>query len=241
MLYFFYGSNTEKSGSEARKLVSALRLKKPNAVCVVFDRDTFEAVRFEELIASRGLFEAASIIFCIGVCEDAGVKSFITERIPSLASSRNIFLFREGVADKELRLSMEEHASKMQEYTALKTGTKKYQDEFNIFSLADALGRRDRKSLWVLYRRALSEHLAPEEIHGTLFRQVKNMLLARGAESASEAALKPFIFAKAKKFSGNYTVLDLKNFSSRLTALYHNARMSGPELEISLERFILDI
>jgi len=113
--------------------------------------------------------------------------------------------------------------------------------DFNIFSLGDALGKRDRKNLWILYEKAIASGISPEEIHGTLFWQVKSMILSKSAKDAEEAVLKPYVFKKSNSYAKNFTSEELFAISSKLVDIYHEARRGVHDFGIALELFILQV
>ena len=128
--------------------------------------------------------------------------------------------------------------------------------ELNIFSLGDALGRKDKKQLWVLLYQALRSGITPEQIHGTLFAQVKNLAFIKRAETPSfakssgeamekvktnELGLHPFVVKKTTVFVKNFSQEELEKLSRKLVTIYHAARGGGDELPVALEKFILSL
>ena len=156
--------------------------------------------------------------------------------MPMIAESENVFVFLEDVLKADLLKVFEKHAQKVQEFKKLEK-----KERFNSFLLADALGRRDKEKLWVLYHQALSEGLAPEELHGTLFWQVKALVGATLVKTGGEAGLKPFPWTKAKSFLRNWKPEELKQVSSKMVSIYHDSRRGEHELQTALEKFILDL
>jgi DNA polymerase III delta subunit len=107
--------------------------------------------------------------------------------------------------------------------------------------LAEALGKRDRKNLWVLYRRALLEDISPEEIHGTLFWQAKSIILARVAKSAKEAGIKDFPFSRAKTYANNFSEKESGELLSRLINISHDSRRGLSDISLALEELTLTV
>src|SRR3989344_461017 len=118
---------------------------------------------------------------------------------------------------------------------------KNIKKKFNIFTLTDALGRRDKKGFWVLYQKAKLNNVSDEEVHGILFWQIKNMLLSFDAKDAEAAGLNDFVFRKSLGFTKNYSYNELKKLLRELVFLYHDARKGIHKIDIALERFILSI
>ena len=243
MLYFLHGTDTDKAREKAHETLAVLQKKKPGAELFRFESDgwsdpenpTRGEARLDELIASQGLFERKFIVFVNRLFENAEAKETIVKKLSALAKSENIFIFLEGKVDKPTLLLITEVSDKVQVFDMLK-GKPKLD-----FSLTDAFGRRDRKNLWVLYQKAVASGAVPEEIHGILFWQVKNMILASETGNAEEAGLSPFPFMKAKQFLKNYTPKELKQISSKLVTLYHDSHRGIHNFEIALERFVLTI
>jgi len=243
MLYFLYGTDSDKAREKAAALVASLQKKKPNAAVFKMDDENFEPAKLEEFIGGQGLFENRYIVLLSRVFENEEVKEIVLGKLKEIADSENIFIVREGALTKAEVEKAQKFASKTQEFKFnLKQGggAKSHQD-FNIFSLTDAFGRRDRKTLWVLYQKALLANVFPEEVHGILFWQIKAIAVAAESETSEEAEQKPFVFGKSKRMAANFASGEIGRLSSALVSIFHSARSGGPDLEIGLEKFILTI
>ncbi len=237
MLYLIYGDDFEKARGKARELIAALQKKKPGAEVFRLEDEMVSVSKLDELAGSQGLFEKKYIVFADNVFRSEEAKEIVLGKLETLAESENIFIFLEGELSKTDLKQLEKFAEKVQRFS----GAMKKEKPFNIFSLTEKLGQRDKRGLWVLYQKALAQGLAPEEIHGILFWQIKAMLAAVLVKTAEEAGFKPFVYQKAKNFSRNFSPAELKNLSSKMVSVYHNSRRSGPNLDIALERLILEI
>ncbi len=236
MFYLFYGENTKIARQEANKLVEKLSIKKPNAGVFKMDEDSFDIDEFKYLLEAQGLFEKNYIVFLDRVLKDEEFLEVIKESIPRMKESTHIFILLEEKIQTSILKNFEKKAEKLKNF---KEESKKAK-EFKIFSLADALGERNKKNLWVLYQRAKREKTPPEEIYGVLFWQIKTILLSKGARSAEEAGLAPYPFKKAKSFSKNFSSEELKEISSRLVENYHLGFSNSGNIETELEKFILN-
>ena len=238
MLYLFYGEDGDKSRAKVQKLTESLLKKKPDAELFRLEDDTLTAAALEQCTESQGLFAKKFIVVLDHTFSNSDSKDEVLGSIQAIAESPNIFILLEGKIDKRTLTKLEKHAEKSQVADETKKkGAKR--DAFNVFTLTDALGRRDRNKLWALYQTALGEGKVPEELHGLLFWQVKSMLLAASHRTAAAAGLKPFVYTKAKRFTENYSGKELQALSNGMVRTYHEARRGEYDLATGLERLIL--
>lgn len=241
MLYFLYGSDTDKSIGKADELVQSLLRKKPDAAFFKMTEESWSESALEEYIGGQGLFSQKYVVLLSAVFGNKEIKERLVRKLKEIKESDNIFILREGEVDKTTLAKMEKHAEKVQKFELKDSGKEEDEEKKNFFALTDALGRRDRKSLWLLYLKAVESGIEAEAIHGTLFWQIKNLLVAKEAKNAAESLMHPFAFGKTQIFAKNFTVEDLKNFSGRLVSMYHDAHRGAFDLYIALERFVLTI
>jgi len=238
MLYVIYGTNIEKAREKSRALFEALQKKKPDASAGVLTAEQITSDKLEELTQSQGLFENKQIVFMDRILENKDVREIVLEKMDAISESPNIFIFFDGKLTKEILKKLEKKAEKVTEYV-LDTETPK--EASNFFALADALGSRDKKKLWILYRDAIDHDAVPEEIHGILFWQAKSLALASKTSSALEAGLNPFVYGKAKRFLSNWRDGEIDVMLSNLVHMYHKAHRGEVDFKIELEKFTLDI
>ncbi len=119
-------------------------------------------------------------------------------------------------------------------------GTKSKSD-FNIFSLTDAIGSRNKKDAWVLYQKALASGMVAEEIFWKVMWAIKTMLLAKRTKTAEEAEMKTFPYNKAKSNLKNFKEGELEKISENLVIGYHNARRGKGEIEGLIEKVLLSL
>ena len=224
--------------------------KKPDAAFFRVTAENWNQVNFEEYLAGQGLFNDKYIVFLDNILEETTIKDYILEKLPEISKSANIFIWLERKIAKPVADKIKKNAEKAQEFLetsekgrdfSVEGGKTFSLGEFNIFSLADAFGRRDKKNLWTLYQKATMREIPAEEISGVLFWQLKSMILAEKSKSAEEAGIKPFVFSKAKAFARNYKEDELKNISSELVSIYHDSHRGIGDFETALEAFILGI
>lgn len=240
MLYLLYGKAVHEAKQKANELLSTLQKKKPDASVFRLEGEKFSYATFDELIGGQGLFEQKYVVYCSQLFENKEAKEYVLEKIKEVAASENIFIFVEDALDKATLSKFEKYAAKIQHFEKEEDRSSRSK-EFNIFSLTDAFGRRDKKNLWVLYQKAKTVSVEPEEIHGILFWQLKALLSASESSNAKESGLAPFVFSKAQGFLKNFSNEELVMLSSKLVALYSKARRGRVDFYLGLERFILEL
>jgi DNA polymerase III delta subunit len=238
MLYVIHGTDIDKAREKSRALFDALREKKPDASAGEISAETVTADKIEELTQTQGLFENKQIVFMDRTLENKDVREVILDKIDAIAESPNIFIFFEGKLTKEVLKKLEKRAEKITEYEADDAPKKPAE---SLFPMADALANRDKKSLWVMLRRALDDEAAPEEVHGILFWQAKSLALAAKSANAAEAGLNPFVFSKAKRAAANFKAGEIDMLVSNLVSMYHRAHRGEIDFAIELEKLALDI
>lgn len=216
MLYFFYGTDAGAARAKARARLADLQKECPNAGLFRMEADSWDPARFGDLLVGQGLFGEKSIIHLVGLFENEEAEEEVVRRAEEVSASPNLFVAAEGEVGAETLRAIKKHAGETTECKKEKA------KPFNPFGLADALAKRDKKNLWMLYRRAIMEGLAPENINGVLFWKVKSLLTASY----------PSRYWKTE---------ELKNLSHRLVALYHDSHRGRHDFEIALERLTLTI
>ena len=247
MIYFYYGSDTESARKKAKVTIDSLLAKKPDATLIKIGEENLTVEKITELSGSQALFSNKYIVFLFKTFDNDENKELILKNTKEIAKSENIFIFVEGKMDKAGLAKIEKVAEKTQEFAKEeKKLTKKESlalkgEKIDFFEFADALGRKDKKSLWVLFQDALEEQVPAEEIHGIFFWQVKSMLLSQKCKNPDEANMKPYPFQKAREYSRNYKDGELEKISFKLVSMYHEAHRGNEDFYIALESFILSL
>ncbi len=238
MLYVIHGTDIDKAREKSRALYDALRDKKPDASAGSLSAESVTTEKLMELTQTQGLFENKQILYMDRTLENKDVREVMLDMIDAIAESPNIFIFFEGKLTKEVLKKLEKRAEKVTEY---ETEVEKPKEAGSFFALADALGMRDKKNLWRLFRDAMDRDAVPEEIHGILFWQAKALALAEKTGSAGEAGLNPFVYGKAKRYVSNFGPGEIDNLLSRLVRMYHDAHRGKVDFEREIEKLTLDI
>lgn len=221
MLYSLYGTDIDSARKKANVLVETLRAKKPDASFVVMDEENWNKGNFEELIGGQGLFERKAIVFLKRLLGKKEIAEVILEKMADIKTSENIFIIFDGKLNKEAVNTLKKFSEKIQEFD--KDEVRREKEGFKIFDLAEAFGRRDKKSLWVLYEKALRRGAVPEEVCGILFWKAKDLFMSSGRPG------------------GKFSREEILAIASRLVNLYHDSHRGLIDFEVGLERFVLSL
>ncbi len=234
MIYLIYGNDRAKGLRRFQELRKKLSEGGVNVVTVPEGGVSGETL--DESASARGLFGETTLFILDSILEKKVEQEIVTSHTEELAHSLNYFLIFEPTFAKEFTTEVVLRTKESFEYVLAKVDTR---PAFNIFSLGDALGNRNKKDLWVLYQQAVFSGLESEEICGTLLWSVKNMALMKSVRSGDDAGLNPFVAKKSRGFAMKYTTEEIAKLSSALVRAYHEAHRGGEPMSISLERFIL--
>jgi DNA polymerase III delta subunit len=238
MLYLLHGTNSTEARKKLHSLTKSLLSKKPNASEFRIDDDNFSEAKLEEFIQSSGLFENKYIVVIDNVLANKEVKAIVLKKLKEISQSENVFIFIDGKLDKTTLARFKKWAEAIQGFSLPEEVKKK--PEFNIFSITDAFGGRDNGKTWVLYQKGKLFGVTPEEIHGILLWQLKNLILVKEAKNPKSLGLNPFVLRKTSSFVENYNREELKKLAEKLVFLHHDARRGMIEFDLGLERFLLN-
>jgi len=237
MIYFLHGTDTHRARAKLHELLNLAKKKRPDAEVFKITTENWNEVQFDELLVSQGLFEQKYTVVFDNLFEKKDVKEYVLDRLEGLKESEQIFLFLESKVDVASLKKIEKHSEKTQEFEK-KSDLK---PQLNVFAIADGLLEKDKKKLWVSFIDLLDKGGVPEEIHGILFWQVKNMILASRATSTGETGLSPFVYKNALRGSRNYKTEDLQRMSGELVDMTHRVRSGQGELGVMIEKWMLSI
>jgi len=238
MLYLLHGQNFKESRKKLHSLIEGLLSREPNASEFRVDNDNFSPNLLEEMISSQTLFAGRYIVVMDKVLDGKENQEIILKKLKEISKSENIFIFIEEKLNKTIISRFEKWAEKVQNFSSLEV---KNQEKFKIFSLTDALGRGDKRNLWVLYQKALGEGIPAEEIHGIISWQIKNILMIKDDKNPKDLGLNPFVLRKTLTFAEKFEKAKLIKLSESLVEIPHNSRRGIEEFDVSLEKFILSL
>lgn len=151
---------------------------------------------------------------------------------PSLAASRNLFIFSEDELSKDLQRSVADAGG---EIHLLKAEEKEWN---NPFAVTDALILRDKKTAWKLYRQEIDRGEDANAILGRFLWAMKtlNLIKRHEKETAAMLGISPFVFNKAKSAAKKWTTDEAENFYADLLF----GLPYGGEIEYHTEKLILE-
>ena len=207
MLYFYSGTDREK----ARAAMSAAAKKVSKNIVRITDANV--PADLAAAFGGGGMFHEPRVVVLNGVLGSEEMRAILLDALAYMRDSEETFFILEEKPDAATRKQIEKYAERSERYD--KPGGKKSGD---IFAIAGALRRADRKALWVNYQRQLAGDAAPEAIHGVLFWAAKDIFLKARTD--------------AEKSRATALLEDLAE-------LPHESRRRGVELEYTLELFVL--
>lgn len=243
MLYLFYGDKT-KGKEKVSKLIDDFKKKRPESDVYRISPENFDEANLDDLIGGQMLFADKFLVICDGIAGGENSRGFIFEKLKDISASKNFFFFIEEELEENDLEKIKKNAEKAFEFKK-DLQVKKYAG-FNIFSISDALGEKDKKKLWILLNKAEKEGVSAEEVFWKLVWQVKNMLLGKTAEEKGDRAVEklkmsPFVLGKAKRYSKKFSKSELLGLYGDLVRLYHDGRRRVGDFNILVEKFILNL
>lgn len=233
MLYAFFGTDTVGVRQKAHEHVH--RYEEKGIAVVRITPENFGEGALKDAAGSTSLFGGEQVYVLDTPSEDPVMFEGVFENLDLCAESENIFILVEEKLLAPQKKKLQKYARECVEITA--TAKK----EFNPFALSDALLRRDKKSLWLLLQEAKANGVALEQTTGLLFAQLRALRLSARASSAAEAGMKPFVWGKAKNGLSKFKEGEVDELSRKLVEVYHDGHLGKQDMELALERWVLEV
>ncbi len=234
MIKVFFGNDTVKVRAAALSFLSGYQ-EEIGAELVSVDVDSYAPGIVGDCLGSVSLFGDRKVYWFDTPSGDDEFNEAVQNALSEMASSEDVFVITEGTLLAPEKKPFTKYADQMQEFKKGET------ERFNTFALADALSGKDKKSLWLLFNEARLRGIAPEEIIGVLWWQLKTLRLSSLTANASEAGLKDYPYNKAKRALSKFKEDELEQLSLSLHKLQHESRLGLCDLEVALERWILSL
>ncbi len=234
-MYYFLHGDTKKIFQKAEAMVQVLLQKKPDAALFKVNDENYSEERIEELIGGRGLFSNKYIVVLSRLCEKKDASDYLIKKAEDIQKSENVFFWLETFEDEKQIGLIKKCANKT---ICLNDDLKRDTKKMNIFDLTNSFVQKDRKKTWILYQKAIQLY-SPEEIYGTMWWQLKGILLAHKTRNAKEAGMKEFPYQKSKHLAKNIGESEAIDLATKLIQTYHQSRLDGEDLSLNLEKIIL--
>ncbi len=244
MILFIYGDDTKKVREKTTATVEGLLAKQKDASVFKIEAGSWNVDYVKELLNAQGLFLLKHIIVFNFISEN---KEFFTEFLDLLKEIKptdHICIIAEGDIAEKSKEKIKKVADKSQEFYLKKTSdTGSFKDykkeEPPTFAFAMSFANREFQKTEKYFKSILDLKLAPEEVHGVLWWQIKVLKLASGAQSAVGAGLSPYVFKNAKSASQKWNPEDLDQVLNALFEMYHQAHRGKIDFYNSIERLIV--
>ena len=233
MLKVFFGNDTV-AVREAAFAVADKELSSDKTLETI-DSDNHQTGIYADAAGGVSLFGGGQVYV---VDTPSTSKEFYEDTLDNLsllAESPHTFIVIEEVLLAAEKKKWQKHADAIEEF---KAGSA---ERFNVFAIAEALSRKDKKSLWLILNEARLAEIPFEELVGILWWQLKTLRLAESTGSATEAGIKDFPYNKAKRSLTKFSRGEIGKLSESLQTLLHDSRLGLCELDVALERWVLRI
>lgn len=177
MLYFFYGTDTDK----ARAKLNAAVEESSKGADVYRITDAHALADLEAALMGGGLFGGARVVVLDGTLTHDEMRGIVLDRLPSLKSGADTFYIYESALDAATKKQIEKYAETTEKFELAKAKAQE-----TIFNLVRPLQDGKKKDLWVAYQRELIAGKQPEAIHGMLFYAAKDALLRKPSDTRAQ-------------------------------------------------------
>ena len=232
MLHLYYGNDT--MAVRERALAAADRLAvKESARITRLESNEFAPGMLANLLGAASLWGEREIYVLDTPSEDVAFYVEVISYAAEMGESANQFVIMEAAMLAPERKKFEKHT------TTLEESKREATERFDVFRMAEALSKRDKKSLWVLLQEAKRAGLSAEEIVGTLWWQLKTLRLAALTKSADESGMKEYPYSKAKRALSGFKAGEIETLSANLLRVYHEGHGGVRDTDEGLEEWVL--
>mgnify|MGYP001566822422 CR=1 FL=1 len=238
MIKFYIGEDTQNARKSLRKEVELARKESPYSLYVRFDETSYDSGNALDAFSGGGMFNPWNILIFEDISEHEDGESFYESILPQFIDTEHRVFIQEKKLNKKIFDKFKDKA------TILDFAPPKKKEIIqNNFAIADAIGAKDKKNIWVEFEKARRSGRAMEEVHGTIFWAFKSLYICRTMEreEALASGMKEYTFRTYKNYSKNYLVDDLKRILTELKEMYHDAHRGDGDLGLALERMLLGL
>lgn len=235
MLRIFYGNDELKIQAEVQDFLESLRAESSDLVVERVESARYEFGLLANLLHGVSLFGDSPVYVLDTPSAVPEYEAELLSLASNLAESKIEFLVIEKTLLVSTKKVLTEQATTITEY---KAGEVK---RFDTFAMADALARKDKRTLWLLLQEAKQNNLAAEEIIGVLWWQLKMLRLVTLTKNATLARVKDFPYNKAKKALPNFKAGELEALALSLLTFYHQGHDGMRDIDLALEEWVLKL
>lgn len=233
MLVVYCGNDT--IGVREKAFAEVSKYEKKGYTLERVDAENYAAGVLQDAAGATSLFGDQTVYVIDTPSTSKDFYADVTEHLEILRESENPFIVIEGSLLAPEKKKFAKYAQSLEEVKGESS------ERFNSFALAEALAKRDKKSLWLLLQEARLSGSSDEEIIGILWWQLKALRLAAKTKSAQEAGMKDFPYNKAKRALGNFKDGDVERISHSLLSVYHDGHLGKRDIDLALEKWCLTL
>lgn len=233
MLIVYTGSDWGRLNREASDLIRTLSIKQPDAEVINLDQ-----VNQDELLSlayDQGLFFQKSLVRLPKILGDQTLEELFKNSIESLQQSPSIFVWAESGLNATWLKRLEKVGAKV----SIIGQTASTRPDYSVFKVSDALLSGDSKKLWQSLIDAQAQGIEAENVFGTLWWQLKSIIMARESKTATEAGLKPYTYNGITR--SNWSAAAARSMMTKLIQVQSNVKQKGRDMYQELQALALKV
>lgn len=238
MIKFYIGDDTHRARKAIRDETELARKESPYSLYSRFDETSFDLARAREALSGGGMFSEWNILIFEDILAHEDGATFFEDILPHFVDTEHHVYVQEKKLLKKILEKYNNRATVL-EFNA----PKKVEVAQNDFAIANAIGAKDKKNIWVEFEKLRRSGREMEEVHGMIMWAFKSLYICRTMEKedALASGMKEYPFRIYKNYSKNYLTQDLEKKLTELKEIYHDAHRKNGDLGIALERFLLGL
>jgi hypothetical protein len=230
MLLVFFGTDRTAVRNEAQLVIEELGVT-PTTI----EDASYTPGIISGAVGTSSLFGGTECFLLDTPSSEEAFEEEAKTLLAEMADSQNTFIVLEGPLLADAKKKYTKYAQVVKEYTAEK------EERFNVFAIAEAFAKKDKRYMWVLLQQARAVGIRDEETIGILWWQIKSLRLAKVTRSAEEAGMKDYPYKKAKQSLRNFKDGEPEALSRSLLELYHDAHQGKRDMDVALEEWVLKV
>jgi DNA polymerase III delta subunit len=230
MLLVFFGTDRTAIRNEALAVTSELGVSP-----TIIEDASYLPGAITEAVGVSSLFGGTECFLIDTPSSDAEFEEEVKGALTEMADSVNTFVIMEGQLLADPKKKYTKFAQTVKEFSAEKV------ERFNVFQIAEALAKKDKRQMWVLLQQARALGIRDEETIGILWWQLKSLRLAKLTRNPEEAGMKDYPYKKASQSLRNFKDGEVNTLSHSLLELYHLSHQGKRDMDVALEQWVLTV